>query len=83
MKLKDYIKEEEMTEQEFARSIGVSQPHINFIVRGKRNPSFELAKIIEEKTKGIVTFSDLFNPNVPSRLRSRKKKKTPKIKKEV
>ena len=75
MKLKDYMKTEGLTERKMADSFGVSQQYINYIVRGKRNPSLEMARIIEEKTGGVVTTEDLFNPNIPSRLSMRKRNK--------
>ena len=75
MKLKDYLKEKDITEDFFAASIGVSQVHVNYITRGKRNPSIELSRIIEKATDGKVTVYDLFNPEAPSRLKSRNKRK--------
>jgi transcriptional regulator with XRE-family HTH domain len=76
MKLRDFMHKKGLTERAFAKSLGTSQQHLNFIIQGKRNPSLELARIIESETRGEVSISELFNPSAPSRLKSRRKKKT-------
>lgn len=73
MKLREYLNKNQITQQEFANSVGVARPFITLILSGKKNPSPHLMKIIEDVTNGEVTMQDLFNPNVPSRLKKRKK----------
>ena len=71
MRLKDYLNLEHLTERDFSDLVKVSQAHINYIIRGKRNPSFHLAKQIKKVTNGRVTLEDLFNPKAPSRLKNK------------
>ena len=75
MKLDKYLKNNEVSQADFARRVGVTRHHISQIVNNLRNPSLELATIIEQATKGEVSMKDLFNVKVPSRLRSIKRKK--------
>ena len=69
MKLRDFLKKNEITEEEFSDSVGSSQAHINYIIRGKRNPSLDLARRIIKATDGKVNIADLFNPEAPTRLK--------------
>ena len=65
MKLADYLKEKKLTQREFAKIIGVEQACINYYLKGKRKPIKRIARIIEEKTCGLVKKEDLvFNPEV-------------------
>jgi len=75
MKLKDYIKKKGLTETEIAAHIGITQQHINQLARMLSNPSLPLAKKIQEKTNGLVTIEEMLNPELPSRLDIRRKKK--------
>ena len=72
MKLQEYLKQKDVTQTSFASSVGVAQSHINNIIRGKKSPSPKLTKKIEEMTDGKVSFEDLFNPEAPSRLKSKR-----------
>ena len=72
MKLKDFMKERSLTERQFSSILGISQQHLNFIIRGKSTPSIELIRRIIEATNGKVTIGDLYNPDAPSRLKKRK-----------
>ena len=74
MDLKDYLKNYSLYQEKFASLVGISQAHLSNILRGRKSPSFQLAKRIQEETNGKVTFEDLFNPEAPSRLKKRRKK---------
>ena len=76
MQLSDYLKKKKMTQSRLATLIGVSNVQIHWLVHRKRNPSLELARIIESKTDGEVSASELFSSTAPSRLKNRRKKKT-------
>jgi transcriptional regulator with XRE-family HTH domain len=43
-----------MTRAELAERLGISRPHADFICRGARRPSLELALAIEKLTDGAV-----------------------------
>lgn len=73
MKLADYLKKNALTHENFSKRVGVTRPVITQIIGGKRNPSLKLVKRIEEETNGEVGFHDLFNPDVPSKRREKKK----------
>ena len=66
MKLKDYLKREKLSQAEFSKKIKVSRPHVNQLVKGSRNPSFPLAKLIEKVTNGDVSLNDLYNKSAKS-----------------
>jgi transcriptional regulator with XRE-family HTH domain len=74
MKLKDFMKENFFTERRFASVLGISQQHLNFIIRGKSSPSIQLIQRIIKATNGKVTLDDLSNPEAPSRLKKRRGK---------
>ena len=75
MKLKKYLKENGLSEKDFAEILGVTQAHINYLVHGKKNPSAPLTKRIEEVTNGEVTFNDLFSSKAPAKVTKRTKGK--------
>ena len=74
MELKKYLEKEGLSQTEFAKKLGVTSARISQIVNRKRNPSVFLMVAIEEITNGNVTMRELFTPEAPSRLKSRKKK---------
>jgi len=74
MKLKEYLKMKGLTEYDFADILGITQPHVNYIVNGKKNASAGLAKRIEDVTNGQVTFNDLYSSKAPSRLNKNDRK---------
>ena len=80
MNLADYLKKYKLTHVDFGKKVGIKQPQVSRIVNSKGNPSPHLMKLIEEATKGEVTMQDLFNPEAPSRLKSKKKNAVEKIK---
>ena len=73
MKLGEYLKKTQITQQKFSEMVGVARPFITQIVGEKRTPSLHLAKRIQEETDGNVTINDLIPPNAPTRLKKRKK----------
>jgi len=75
MKLSDYLKKHKLTHGAFADVVGVARPFITNISNGKKNPSLALVHKIQVATKGDVTFEDLFNPEAPSKLKVKIKKK--------
>ena len=76
MDLEEFLNIHNMTKAAFSRLIGISPMHLSNICNGWKNPSLHLIKQIEKATNGSVSMDDLFNPNAPSRLKSRRKKKT-------
>jgi|GEM_PF-549851 len=74
MKLKEYLKMKCLTEYDFADILGITQPHVSYIVNGKKNPSAGLAKKIEDVTNSQVTFNDLYSSKAPSRLKKNNRK---------
>jgi transcriptional regulator with XRE-family HTH domain len=74
MELITYLKKHKMTHKEFSKKVGVSDVQITRIVNKTTNPSAHLIREIEKATKGEVTFNDLFNPELPSRLNKKRKK---------
>ena len=74
MDLEEFLKIHKMTKATFAKLVDISPMHLSNICNGWKNPSVHLIKQIEKATNGCVSMDDLFNPNAPSRLKSRKKK---------
>ena len=80
MELREYIKKNNLTERDLASLIGISQQHVNRLIRKIANPSLPLAKKIKEATRGKVTIEEMLNSNLPSRLSMRKRKSVEKTK---
>lgn len=59
MDLRTYLFIRKMKMTTFARMVGYSHSHIHKIVHKQRLPSLRLAQLIEEKTAGEITISDL------------------------
>ena len=59
MTLKEWIYQERLTQDEFAKLVGVSRRTICSILGGIWMPSLSLALRIEERTNGEVTMRDL------------------------
>jgi transcriptional regulator with XRE-family HTH domain len=51
------LDEEGITRADVAERLGISRPHVDFICRGDRRPSLELALKIEALTDGAVPVS--------------------------
>ena len=62
MKLKKYLKRYPFKQCYFAKDVGVSPAFITYIIQGKKRPSPEVAKKIEEVTHGMVTRMELLYP---------------------
>jgi transcriptional regulator with XRE-family HTH domain len=71
MKLVDYLKKHNLTQENFSQKAGIQQPQVSRIVNDKGNPSPHLMKLIEKSTNGEVTMQDLFNQEAPSRLKKK------------
>lgn len=74
MKLAEYLKINNLTQEAFAEIVGVTRPIITDIVNRKRNASVQMVKRIKEATEGQVTFEDLYLSEAPSRLKKEPKK---------
>lgn len=59
MKLQDYLAEEEITQTEFARAVGVTQGMVWQWLNGVRRVSAEQVLVIERATKKRVSRHDL------------------------
>ena len=59
MKLKQFLKLTKKKQSEFAKEINVTPSMITQMLQGKKHPSLQLAKKIDKRTNGIVSFSDL------------------------
>lgn len=58
IKLSEYLRENAMRQEDFAKRIGVSQPEVSRLIGGVSQPRPELAKRIERETGGLVMFYD-------------------------
>ena len=76
MRLSEYLKNTSLTQEKFANLVGVTRTFITNILNGKRNPSIQLARRIEEVTDGQVPLKDLLHPEAPSRLKKKEIEKT-------
>ena len=65
MKLEEYLRFNNIKQHTFAKSLGVSQGHINSMIKGKREPSVSLAKKIEKATNGEVSVVELLDIKIP------------------
>ncbi|MGE7114342.1 helix-turn-helix transcriptional regulator [Lysinibacillus sp. NPDC047702] len=64
--LSDYLKQNNLTEREFAKLIGVAHSTVNRVLNGKRNPGSKfIAGILKRFPE--LTFEELFifNNNLP------------------
>lgn len=64
MKLAEYLKQNLITHEAFAKKVGVSRALITRIANRKKNPSVRLVVKITQLTSGVVTASDLYNPEI-------------------
>ncbi|MCK6513310.1 helix-turn-helix domain-containing protein [Myxococcota bacterium] len=58
MKLKDYLKKNQITLQQFADKLGVSCSTVGHYVAGRRTPSIAMARRIEQATNFDVLMWD-------------------------
>lgn len=54
--LRDYLKDNKITQREFASRLGVSHEYLSRIVNGHDAPSTILSKLIAHETDGTVLF---------------------------
>lgn len=57
--IKSYMKAASVTEAGFAALVGTTASYVSQIVCGHRYPSRDLARQIEEATKGLVKAADI------------------------
>jgi DNA-binding transcriptional regulator YdaS (Cro superfamily) len=60
MKLRDWMKDNDVRQGAFADEIGISQAALSMLCTGKRRPSAEMMHIIAVATKGSVMPNDFF-----------------------
>jgi DNA-binding XRE family transcriptional regulator len=65
--LENYLKEQQILKQDFAKRIHVSRSCISHIINKRREPSLEVARRIIKETKGKVNVADLFKKESPLR----------------
>jgi transcriptional regulator with XRE-family HTH domain len=66
-KLATHLKAAGIKRNAFAKSVGISAPHLTHILTGIKRPSLDLAFRIEAETNGIVPASCwVSHPNPPS-----------------
>ncbi len=58
-KIKDYRTKADLSQEKFARLIGVTQGLINHWEQNRQQPSAGIAKTIEKKTGGVLKRVDL------------------------
>jgi transcriptional regulator with XRE-family HTH domain len=69
MRLRQYLKKENMTVTEFAKRLNVHKNHIFMIINGSRRPSIHLAREIETLTDKYVTIDDLIEKRAPKEVK--------------
>lgn len=60
MTLEQYITENELTHEAFGKLVGAPQATINRYVRGKRFPTRDMIRRIEDATAGKVSVADWY-----------------------
>jgi predicted XRE-type DNA-binding protein len=68
VKLKEWLAQQAMTQEAFAKLLGSDQPHVSDLVRGKIRPRLDSIVKIEEVTKGAVKAQDWLEPKKRLRL---------------
>ena len=61
MKLETYLESRRLSQKEFGHLVKLSQQTLSNYIAGRRKPSLDAAKRIEEATKGKVTMEDLLD----------------------
>lgn len=62
MDLKEWLKKKKILQIEFARQVGVNPLYLSLIINKKRYAGIDLARTIENATKGKVKADDLLRP---------------------
>ena len=65
LRLKEILKEKEVTGKELAFKVGVTENAVSMIINNKRQPRFEL--LVNIATALDVDIRDLFNPTKPQK----------------
>jgi transcriptional regulator with XRE-family HTH domain len=60
MKLKEYVKQNNITLSEMARSVGITPGYLSMVNRGKRRLSREVATRLNTLTKGKVVIEEFY-----------------------
>lgn len=58
MNLKQYIEKKGHNQEDFAARVGISQPYVSLLIKGKRRPSLAVAVRIKRATMGKVPESE-------------------------
>jgi len=75
MKLRDFLRINDITYREFASNVGTSIFTLNGIITGKRFPTMPLAMEIEKKTHKAVTLYDWFSEHAEKKDKRKKNSK--------
>lgn len=62
MKLREWLQQQALTQEAFARLLGSDQGHVSDLVRGKVRLRLDSVVKIEEVTKGAVRAQDWLEP---------------------
>lgn len=62
--LQTFINAFEGSQRDFAKEIGISEPHLSALSSGKKRPSLKLAVRIERLTKGAVSAASWVFPKI-------------------
>lgn len=63
MELRNWIKENQLTQEEMANRLKIHYSLLSRIITKKRKPSLKLASLIEEATNGAVSRLELLYPS--------------------
>lgn len=63
MKLRDYLWEQGIRQEDFADTVDVGRTHLSCIITGKRKPGRKLARRIETATNGVIKAKECLNGN--------------------
>jgi len=74
MKISDYIKQEGISQAEFARRIGVDRSTVTLWIQGLRRPASDMALHIEQVTDGSIHHDELLYPKIGNGQRDNNKK---------
>ena len=61
MKLRDYLKEQQMNQRKFSKLVDISPSTLCYYIKGVRFPSAQTVKRIFEATGGKVSANDFFH----------------------
>lgn len=62
-KLKQFLKDNNMTQRAFAKTLNISEMAVYYYLKGKRIPNRDIMQKITELTNGYVTANDFFGEN--------------------